>query len=91
MTDTSGGVNIISVRMNSTYDRTLGAVVFDVGGVLLDWDPRHLYRKLIPDPLEMEWFLDNVCTAQWHDPHDRGQARSILVRPWRGAGRTMPD
>jgi 2-haloacid dehalogenase len=36
--------------------------VFDVGGVLLDWDPRHLYRKLISDPAEMEWFLANVCT-----------------------------
>ena len=72
--------------MNSTYDRTLGAVVFDVGGVLLDWDPRHLYRKLIPDPLEMEWFLDNVCTAQWHDPHDRGASTvdscAALARRW---------
>lgn len=72
--------------MNSTYDRTFGAVVFDVGGVLLDWDPRHLYRKLIPDPLEMEWFLDNVCTAQWHDPHDRGVSTAdscaALARRW---------
>jgi 2-haloacid dehalogenase len=47
-------------------------VVFDVGGVLLDWDPRHLYRKLISDPAEMEWFLANVCTPQWHEAHDRG-------------------
>ena len=35
-------------------------MVFDVGGVLLDWDPRNLYRKLIPDPATMEWFLANV-------------------------------
>ena len=48
------------------------AVVFDIGGVLLDWNPRHLYRKLIPDPAEMEWFLANVCTPQWHEEHDRG-------------------
>ena len=47
-------------------------MVFDVGGVLLDWDPRHLYRKLIGDQAEMEWFLANVCTPEWHEDHDRG-------------------
>ena len=40
-------------------------MVFDVGGVLLDWDPRHLYRKLIPDPAEMEWFLANKRVARY--------------------------
>jgi 2-haloacid dehalogenase len=61
-------------------------VVFDVGGVLLDWDPRHLYRKLIPDPAEMEWFLATVCTPQWHEAHDRGvstcRSCAALARDW---------
>jgi 2-haloacid dehalogenase len=48
------------------------AVVFDLGGVLLDWDPRHLYRKLFDDPVEMERFLAEVCTMRWHAEHDRG-------------------
>jgi 2-haloacid dehalogenase len=48
------------------------AVVFDVGGVLLDWNPRHLYRKLFADEAEMEWFLDEICSRAWHAPHDRG-------------------
>jgi 2-haloacid dehalogenase len=48
------------------------AVVFDVGGVLLDWDPRHLYRKLFADQAEMEWFMAEICTPAWHAPHDRG-------------------
>lgn len=60
--------------------------MFDIGGVLLDWDPRHLYGTLIPDPLEMEWFLANVCTSQWHDRHDRGastaQSCADLARRW---------
>jgi 2-haloacid dehalogenase len=60
------------VRTNSPDERSLSAVVFDVGGVLLDWDPRHLYRKLISEPAEMEWFLANVCTPEWHAAHDRG-------------------
>lgn len=49
------------------------AVVFDIGGVLLEWDPRNLYRKLFDDEREMERFLDEVCTLEWHDAHDRGK------------------
>lgn len=47
-------------------------MVFDMGGVLLDWNPRHLYRKLIADPEEMERFLDTVTTMQWHIVQDHG-------------------
>jgi 2-haloacid dehalogenase len=47
-------------------------VVFDVGGVLLDWNPRHLYRKLFSNEAEMELFLAEVCSPAWHAPHDRG-------------------
>lgn len=46
--------------------------VFDLGGVLIDWNPRHLYRKLIPDPREMEDFLARVATTEWHLDQDRG-------------------
>jgi 2-haloacid dehalogenase len=46
--------------------------VFDLGGVLLDWDPRHLYRKLFADEMHMERFLTEICTPTWHDAHDRG-------------------
>ncbi len=48
------------------------AVVFDIGGVLLDWNPRYLYRKLLDDEAAIDHFLDEVCTLQWHDAHDRG-------------------
>jgi 2-haloacid dehalogenase len=50
----------------------INAVVFDIGGVLLDWDPRHLYRKLITDPDEMGAFLGGICTPRWHLAHDLG-------------------
>jgi 2-haloacid dehalogenase len=52
------------------------AVVFDVGGVLLDWDPRYLYRKVFDDEDTMEWFLSRICTSEWHEPHDRGESTS---------------
>jgi 2-haloacid dehalogenase len=50
----------------------LAAVVFDLGGVLIDWNPRHLYRQLFADPDEMEDFLAHVCTVSWHRQHDLG-------------------
>lgn len=55
-----------------------GVVVFDLGGVLLDWDPRHLYRQLFDDPEEMEAFLEEVDFAEWNARQDAG-------RPWREA------
>jgi 2-haloacid dehalogenase len=50
----------------------ISAVVFDVGGVLIDWDPRYLYRTIIPDEADMERFLAQVCTPEWHAQHDLG-------------------
>jgi 2-haloacid dehalogenase len=50
----------------------IDAVVFDIGGVLLDWNPRHLYRKVFDDDAAMERFLARICTPEWHEPHDRG-------------------
>jgi 2-haloacid dehalogenase len=49
------------------------AVVFDLGGVLVDWDPRHLYRKLFADEAEMERFLAEVTTQAWNLEQDRGR------------------
>jgi 2-haloacid dehalogenase len=52
-------------------------VVFDLGGVLIDWNPRHLYRKLFPgDEAAMEEFLANVCTVEWNERQDAGRTFS---------------
>ncbi|MGE0633601.1 MAG: HAD family hydrolase [Pseudobdellovibrionaceae bacterium] len=45
-------------------------VVFDLGNVLIRWDPRNLYRKIFSDPKEMELFLTTVCTANWNESTD---------------------
>jgi 2-haloacid dehalogenase len=57
------------------------AVVFDLGGVLLDWNPRHLYRKLFDDEAEMDRFLSEVCTMEWHHAHDLGVPPEQTVPP----------
>lgn len=48
-------------------------VVFDLGGVLIDWNPRHLYRKLFADEAVMELFLSTVCTQAWNERQDAGR------------------
>lgn len=55
-----------------TTDQTPTTIVFDIGGVLLDWDPRHLYRKLFEDEAEMEWFLSEICSPEWNLRMDAG-------------------
>ena len=49
------------------------SVVFDLGNVLIDWNPRYLYRKLFPTEKEVEWFLENICDDEWNAKHDAGQ------------------
>lgn len=72
-------------------------VVFDLGGVLLDWNPRHLYRKLFADEHAMERFLSEVCTPEWNERQDEGRSfddaiaellprhgdKLHLIRAWR--------
>ncbi len=55
------------------------AVVFDIGGVLMDWNPRHLFSRLIPDEHEREWFLTEVCGPEWNRQQDRGRNWAAAV------------
>lgn len=52
---------------------TSSAVVFDLGGVLIHWDPRLLYRKLLPGEEAVEEFLSTVCTPEWNARQDAGR------------------
>lgn len=60
-------------------------VIFDLGGVLIRWNPRFLYRKLIADEAEMEAFLADICTSDWNECQDAGRtfeegARELIAR-----------
>ena len=52
--------------------RDIETVLFDLGGVLVDWNPRYLYRKIFKDQAEMERFLAEVCHPHWNHLHDQG-------------------
>lgn len=48
-------------------------IVFDLGAVLIDWNPRHLYRKIFTNPTQMEHFLTEVCPMTWNVEMDGGK------------------
>ncbi len=59
--------------------QSITTVVFDVGRVLVQWDLRHLFAKLIADPQELDWFLATVVTPEWHFQHDAGRPLAEMV------------
>ncbi|QJX49171.1 HAD family phosphatase [Hymenobacter taeanensis] len=48
-------------------------IVFDLGGVLIDWNPRYLYKKLFTDEQEMDAFLNTITTPDWNEEQDAGR------------------
>ena len=56
--------------MNKPFD----TIIFDLGAVLIDWNPRHLYRKIFKTEEEISWFLENICTSEWNDEQDAGRS-----------------
>lgn len=56
-------------KMSSKID----TIIFDLGGVLVDWNPRNLYKKVFDTNEQVEWFLNNVCTPQWNEEQDAGR------------------
>jgi 2-haloacid dehalogenase len=59
-------------------------VVFDLGGVLLDWNPDYVYQTIFPDPEKRIWFYKNICTPDWNEEQDAGrslkEATDLLVK-----------
>ena len=51
-------------------------IIFDFGGVLIDWNPRYVYREYFDSEMEMENFLGNICTNEWNLEQDRGRLMS---------------
>jgi len=54
-------------------------IVFDLGGVLIDWNPRYLYRQLFEDEAAMEFFLTEICSPAWNARQDAGRSFAEAV------------
>ncbi|AYL98068.1 HAD family hydrolase [Mucilaginibacter celer] len=51
----------------------INTIIFDLGAVLIDWNPHYMYRTLFTDEQEMKNFLANVCTSDWNEEQDAGR------------------
>lgn len=58
----------------------IDAIVFDLGGVLIDWNPRYLYRQLFASEAQVEWFLREVCPQSWNHQQDAGRPFAEAIR-----------
>ncbi|HBK70468.1 MAG TPA: HAD family hydrolase [Flavobacteriaceae bacterium] len=63
----------------------IDTIIFDLGGVLIDWSPKYVYRKVFNgDEEKVEWFLNNICTMDWNMEQDAGrtwqEATDLLIK-----------
>jgi 2-haloacid dehalogenase len=64
--------------------QNIDTIIFDLGGVLIDWNPKYVYRDVFNgDEEKVDWFLNTICTSEWNEAHDAGrplkQGTELLV------------
>ncbi len=61
-------------------------IIFDLGGVLIGWDPKEVFKTIFDTEEEVNWFLENICTFDWNEEQDGGrpivQANELLIRKY---------
>ena len=55
-------------------------IIFDFGGVLVDWNPQYLFKDVFSDRSELDHFLENICTPDWNEKQDAGRSLSEAIR-----------
>ena len=58
---------------------TIEAIIFDLGGVLIDWNPRYVYRTIFDSEEKIDWFFNNICTHDWNEKQDAGYPLSTAT------------
>ncbi len=78
-----GGISVLFPRcladicsMNNSH---IDTIIWDLGGVLIDWNPDYVYRDIYPDPAERRWFFEHVCTHEWNLQQDAGRSLSVAT------------
>ena len=63
---------------------SINTIIFDLGGVLIDWNPDYVYKTIFDKEEEMKWFYQNICTSDWNEEQDAGrplhEGTELLVR-----------
>ncbi len=55
-------------------------ILFDLGGVLIDWNPRYVFKHYFDDAEKMEWFLEKICDSDWNEEQDAGRSLAEATR-----------
>ncbi|MDH4020420.1 MAG: HAD family phosphatase [Xanthomonadales bacterium] len=55
-------------------------IVFDFGGVIVDWNPEYLFKDVFSDRSELDHFLENICTPDWNEKQDAGRSLTEAIR-----------
>lgn len=60
--------------------KEIDGVIFDLGGVLIDWNPKHLYRKIFGENEDkLNFFLTEICPLEWNERQDAGRPLSVAI------------
>ncbi|RTL57516.1 MAG: HAD family phosphatase [Sphingobacteriales bacterium] len=54
-------------------------IIFDLGGVLIDWKPEYVYRTIFKTEAEVQWFLHNITTGDWNEEQDAGKSLALAT------------
>lgn len=57
----------------------INTIIFDLGGVLIDWNPEYVFREVIPDPERRRFFFENICTHEWNVEQDAGRPLDVAT------------
>ena len=60
--------------MLTAFNNMINTIIFDLGAVLIDWNPHYVYKTIFDDEQEMHNFLANVCTSDWNEEQDAGRS-----------------
>ena len=52
----------------------INTIIFDLGNVLVDWNPMHVYRDYFDSEEKRDYFFKNICTAEWNEEQDEGKS-----------------
>ena len=66
--------------------KKINTIIFDLGGVLVDWNPKYVYKTIFQDEKDMDWFFQNICTFEWNEEQDAGrtiaEANDFLIKKY---------
>lgn len=63
-----------SLTLLSNMNSNITTIIFDLGNVLIDWNPRYVYRKIFDNEEKIDWFFENICTHDWNEKQDAGRS-----------------